>query len=170
MCAGRAGVTGCVFGGAAPTLIRLRCRSALSLPVDQAADNFGDMLASCGAVPRARGRAGFAGSSNSRHSCRRRATNEQPSRDWIPARPFRMPDRVFATDVQRSSGLGDGQTQRLQTQFPEHFARVRRVVHLHQSTSVIVLIIHALSILAGETERHSPIATHFDRPGAFRLP
>src|SRR5699024_1663525 len=58
----------------------------------------------------------------------------------------------------------DGKTERLQAQLPQYFAGVGWIVHAHNETSVIVLVVNDLSVSAFEPERYTPIAADRDRP------
>lgn len=65
------------------------------------------------------------------------------------------PGQGFATDPERSRGFRDGQIQGFQAQGLEYLSRVRWTVHLH--VLVVVLIINAVHILPGTSERDTLI-------------
>ncbi len=43
---------------------------------------------------------------------------------------------------------------------------MRRIVHQHDVTSVLILVVHNLSVLPNEPKHDSPVATDFYRPNA----
>ena len=59
----------------------------------------------------------------------------------------------LAADAQRLGSVGYREPKRLQTQFLEYFARMRRIVHQHNVTSVVILVVHNLSVLSNEPKR-----------------
>ena len=64
----------------------------------------------------------------------------------IPARPFTTIDSVRLTP-------NASKPKRLQTQFLEYLARMRWIVHQHNVTSVVILVVHNLSVLSNEPKR-----------------
>ena len=87
--------------------------------------------------------------------------------------------RLIALDLSlRTSGIliedelgsvGYREPKMLQTQFLEYFARMRRIVHQHNVTSVGILVVHSLSVLSNEPKRDSPVATDLYRPYAHPI-
>ena len=71
------------------------------------------------------------------------------------------------THPRRLGRLRDRHFKGFQAQFPEYVSCVRRVVHLHGATSVVVFVVDALGIFAGKTERDAPIPAKPHSPGAF---
>lgn len=69
-----------------------------------------------------------------------------------------------------SQGLGcrgNTDTHRVQPQALQNFTGMGRVMHLHESLSIIVLVVDALGITANEAESDPPICLNRDRPNAF---
>lgn len=72
----------------------------------------------------------------------------------------------LAAGAERSRSVRDRNAKRLQAQLSQYFAGVGWMVHAHDETSVIVLIVDNLGVSAHEPERYSPVATDRDRPCA----
>lgn len=66
----------------------------------------------------------------------------------MPARQFRILERVLRADSERVGRLGHGQTERLKTELSEDLTGMGRIVHCHRDTSAIILIIDIDNIAA----------------------
>src|SRR6476646_2091097 len=89
-----------------------------------------------------------------------------------------------ASDTEGGGGFGDGQAERFDALAQYEAARMRWILHRHGlfsfsailsrqafrgGASMIVEIVDIEGIAFSETEDHSPVSAHSDRPKAFHL-
>ena len=68
----------------------------------------------------------------------------------------------LSTNAKSLSRSSHRKSKRLETKLPYNFTRVRRVVHQHHNTSMIVFVIYHLGITVIKSESHTPISTYRD--------
>ena len=82
----------------------------------------------------------------------------------IPLVPFKTRLSVDAATPEVGGEFTTTQAMRLEVHLGDKRARMGGIVHLHSSTSVVILIVDQLGVLAGETKRDPPITAHLNGP------
>ena len=89
---------------------------------------------------------------------RRRVKSNRQTHRHFGADPGFLVDQTrqrFPTDAQRFRGLGDGYAERDEAKLLDDRARMRRIVHEHDETSMVIFVIDNVGMLLVPTlQRH----------------